>query len=90
MLFVEICVGSSCHLKGAPDIAEMFREKIEKGKLEDDIILTGCFCAGRCNREGVTVKVGETVYTGVTKEGFPAFWDTRVLPAVEADRAGTL
>ena len=63
MIFIEVCVGSSCHIKGAPRIVELLQEKIEKNKLEDEIILTGAFCAGRCNRIGVTVsnKIGKAV-----------------------------
>lgn len=30
MIFIEVCVGSSCHLKGAPRIVELLQEKIEK------------------------------------------------------------
>ena len=86
MLFIEICVGSSCHLKGAPRIVEMLQKKIEENKLEDEIILTGAFCSGRCNREGVTVSVGENVYTGITPESFEVFWEKTILPAVNNTR----
>ncbi len=86
MLFVEICVGSSCHLKGAPRIVEMLQDKIEKSGLENDIVLTGAFCSGRCNRIGVTITVGEEVYTGVTPETLGEFWEKTILPAVEKAR----
>lgn len=83
MIFVEVCVGSSCHLKGAPRIVELLREKIEKENLDGEIVLTGAFCRGRCNRIGVTVSVDDEVYTGVTPEGFGDFWEKTVLPAME-------
>lgn len=86
MINVEVCVGSSCHLKGAPDIVQLLRDAIERERLEQDILLSGSFCTGRCNRVGVTVTVGETVYTGITREGFRDFWENKVLPAVRADR----
>lgn len=86
MVFVEICVGSSCHIKGSPRIVELFNEKIKNSRLEDEIVLTGAFCSGRCNREGVTVTVGDDVYTGITPEGFGEFWEKKVLPAVEKAR----
>lgn len=88
MIFVEVCVGSSCHLKGAPDIVELLQKKIAEGNLEDDIMLTGSFCTGKCNRVGVTVTVGDTIYTGITKEGFEDFWEDTVMEAVRADRRG--
>lgn len=86
MIFVEVCVGSSCHLKGAPEIVEQFRRRIEEGGLEDDIILSGSFCTGRCNRVGVTVSVGDEVYTGITPESFSDFWRDTVLPALEKSK----
>ena len=30
MTYVEVCVGSSCHLKGAPEIVELLCSKLEK------------------------------------------------------------
>ncbi|CDC63475.1 putative uncharacterized protein [Clostridium sp. CAG:448] len=84
MTYVEVCVGSSCHLKGAPEIVELLQKYIADAHLEDDIILTGSFCTGRCNRVGVTVTVGDQVYTGITKDGFRDFWNDTVLPAVRA------
>ena len=74
MLFVEICVGSSCHLKGAPEIVSLFESEIAKRHLETELILSGSFCTGRCNREGVTVTVGDEIFTGVTPTTFPAFF----------------
>lgn len=84
MTYVEVCVGSSCHLKGAPEIVELLQKYIADAHLEDDIILTGSFCTGRCNRVGVTVMVGDQVYTGITKDGFRDFWNDTILPAVRA------
>ena len=66
MVFVEVCVGSSCHLKGAPRIVELMQERIRENNLEDEIVLSGAFCSGRCNRIGVTVSVNDEVYTGIT------------------------
>lgn len=86
MIVVEVCVGSSCHLKGAPDIVELLQKKIAEEHLEDEIILTGSFCTGRCNRIGVTITVANEVYTGVTKDGFSEFWREKILPAVEAHK----
>ncbi|MDY3846328.1 MAG: (2Fe-2S) ferredoxin domain-containing protein [Eubacteriales bacterium] len=86
MIYVEVCVGSSCHLKGAPDIVELLKSNIEQNHLEDDIILTGSFCTGRCNRIGVTITVGDTVYPGITKEGFRDFWNNIIIPATEKSR----
>jgi NADH:ubiquinone oxidoreductase subunit E len=87
MLIVQICVGSSCHIKGAPDIVRLLEEAVAANHLEDDVVLTGSFCTGRCNRVGVTVAVNEEVYTGITIENFRDFWEQKILPAIDADRA---
>ena len=86
MLFVGVCVGSSCHLKGAPEIVELLQKNIAENHLEDDIVLAGSFCAGKCNRVGVTITVGDTIYTGITKEGFKDFWRDTILPALEKSK----
>lgn len=90
MLFVEVCVGSSCHLKGAPDIVEMMQKIISENRLDDEIILSGSFCTGKCNRIGVTVTVGDDIYTGITKESFHDFWENTILPAVEKAKEETV
>ena len=87
MVIVQICVGSACHLKGSQDVVEMFRTEIQNRNLEDEIVLAGSFCLGKCNRVGVTVSVNDDVYIGVTKESFSDFFKERVLPLVEADRS---
>ncbi len=83
MLFIQICVGSSCHLKGAPDIVQLLQNKITELHLEDKIVLSGSFCTGKCNRIGVTITVGDEIHTGVTKENFSEFWQNVILPALQ-------
>lgn len=88
MIFVEVCVGSSCHLKGAPRIAELMQKKIAEEKTEDEIVLSGSFCTGKCNRVGVTVTVNGDIYTGITTETFREFWKNTILPAIEKAKEG--
>ena len=62
---------------------ELMQKYIADAHLEDEIVLSGSFCSGRCNRVGVTVTVGDEVYPGVTPDSFRDFWKDTVLPAVE-------
>ena len=78
-MIIEICVGSSCHLKGSADIIKLMEEAVEKHHLERDVTLAGCFCTGKCNRVGVTVRIDDVVHTGVTAESFDAFFRENVL-----------
>lgn len=82
-MIIQICVGSSCYLKGSQDIVELFKSAIESNGLESDVTLAGSFCTGKCNREGVTVTVNDEIYTGITKENFKEFFEKTVLPAIK-------
>lgn len=63
---VKICVGSSCHLKGSPDVIEAMQEIIKKYGVGDRIELQATFCLGFC-AEGVSMQVdsGEPSENGV-------------------------
>ncbi len=87
MVFVEICVGSSCHLKGAPDIVALLEDAVKQNQLESDVILSGSFCTGKCNREGVTVSVNDEIYTGITVQNFREFWNDKIMKLVESERS---
>ena len=83
MIIIQICVGSSCHLKGSQDIVELLQKAVEDYHLEDEVVLTGSFCIGKCNRVGVTVQVDDEVHVGVTRENFSEFFKTNVLAKIE-------
>ena len=78
-MIIQICVGSSCHLKGSAEIVELLQKAIEEYHLENDITLAGSFCIGKCNRVGVTVQFDDNIVTGVTKENFKEIFNENVL-----------
>ena len=86
MLFVQICVGSACHLKGSQDIVELFQRAIEEYNLENDVVLSGSFCIGKCNREGVTIQVNDDIHVGVTRENFREFFLKNILTPIKNER----
>lgn len=86
MLFVQICVGSSCHLKGSKDIVELFEKAVEEYHIDDEVVLSGSFCIGKCNRIGVTVQVNDVVHIGVTRDNFREFFKKNILDVVESER----
>ena len=86
MLFVQICVGSSCHLKGSQEIVELFQKNLEEYKLEGDVVLSGSFCIGKCNRIGVTVQVNDDVHVGITRENFNQFFKEHILDVINNER----
>ena len=66
-------------MKGSEEIVELCRNALEKNKLEDKVELAGMFCAGKCNREGVTVTIDDEHYTGLTPLSFGRFFEDKVL-----------
>ena len=82
-MIVQICVGSSCHLKGSEKIVELFQKAISDNNLDNDVTLAGSFCTGQCNRVGVTVTVDDDVYTGITPENFDSFFNDKILKVIK-------
>ena len=85
-MIIQICVGSSCHIKGSAEIIELLTKAVEENHLEDEITLAGSFCTGKCNRYGVTVQVDDEIYVGITRENFKEFFNDKVLAVIENER----
>ena len=81
-MVIQICVGSSCHLKGSSEIVELLQKAVTEYHLENEVTLAGSFCIGVCNRVGVTVQVDDDIHTGVTKENFKEFFKENVLDKI--------
>lgn len=86
MFLVQVCVGSSCHLKGSQDIVELFEKAVAEYNIEDEVMLSGSFCIGKCNRVGVTVQINDDVHVGVTRENFREFFKKNILDVIESER----
>ena len=85
-MIIQICVGSSCHLKGSPEIVELLTKASEENHLQDEVTLTGSFCIGKCNRLGVTVQVDYEIHIGITRENFKEFFNDKVLAVLRNER----
>ncbi|MCH5212091.1 MAG: (2Fe-2S) ferredoxin domain-containing protein [Oscillospiraceae bacterium] len=84
-MIVQICIGSACHLKGSQKIVEKLRNAVSEHKLEDDVVLAGSFCTGKCNRDGVTIQINDDIHTGVTPENFDGFFKKNILNVVKEE-----
>ena len=85
-MIIQICVGSSCHLKGSSDIIELLEKAVADHHLETEVTLVGSFCIGKCNRIGVTVQVDDEIHTGITRENFKEFFTENVLNKIQNER----
>lgn len=69
MIRIEVCVGSSCHLKGAQQVVKAFQEEIANNMPPGNaqVELAGSFCQGNCT-QGVNVRINEQLFSNVTPE----------------------
>ena len=82
-MVIQICVGSSCHLKGSPEIVELLQKAVAENHLENEITLAGSFCIDKCNRTGVTIQIDDNIHIGITKENFKEFFKENVLDVID-------
>ena len=85
-MVIQVCVGSSCHLKGSEELVAMMQSAIEEKGLDHEVVLMGSFCIGKCSPNGVTVQVDDDVHVGVTREGFKDFFAQHILGKLEGER----
>lgn len=67
MITVTVCVGSSCHIKGARELIARFSEYLSKKGLEDKVELKGSFCMEHCG-EGINWKLNDEILTSCDVE----------------------
>jgi len=59
---IEICLGSSCHLRGGKEIAEYLKENYSDNP---KVILKGCLCRDKCTN-GPIIKINNDEYHEVS------------------------
>lgn len=84
MLTIQVCVGSSCFLRGSKNIIAEIEKLITEFQLNDKVLLKGCFCHGKCTG-GVTVMVQEKLFTGVTPKDVEELFEHEILPVIKGD-----
>ena len=82
IMIVQVCIGSSCNLKGSHDIVDLMKAAVEEHNLSDEVVLAGSFCCGMCSNNGVTIVIDDEKTSGVTKENFKEFFKTNILDKV--------
>lgn len=74
---LSVCIGSSCHLKGAKQVAQTFQKLIDEKGLRQDVEFGASFCMGNC-QNGVSVNLNGEICS-VTPETAEDFFAKRVL-----------
>ncbi|MGI6620027.1 MAG: (2Fe-2S) ferredoxin domain-containing protein [Bacillota bacterium] len=80
MVEIEVCVGSSCFLRGSEEVVKAFQQLIED-KCPGKAVLKGSFCMGQCTA-GVTIKIQGRQFSCVTPEDVPALFEEHILPYI--------
>lgn len=78
MIELNVCIGSSCHLKGSYNVIQLFQQRIEDEGLHEKVEMKAQFCMKRC-QQGVSVSLGDEVHS-VSPETAKTFFDNTVLP----------
>ncbi len=70
---IKICIGSACHVRGAYQVVNRFKEIVAERGLEDEVELMGTFCLDACS-DGVAVSANDHIYH-VKPDGVEALFD---------------
>jgi NADH:ubiquinone oxidoreductase subunit E len=68
MITVTVCVGSSCHIKGAREMIGRFSDFLTREGLEDRVELKGSFCMEQCG-EGINWMFGDEILSSGDARG---------------------
>lgn len=74
---VTVCIGSSCHIKGARQVVEELQRLIREHALGDTVELAGTFCMGKC-QQGVCVTVDDR-FCSVSPNAVEEFFTENIL-----------
>ncbi len=89
MTTVTICVGSSCHIKGARRLIMQLNDMIKASSLEQQVELQGSFCMERCG-EGLNWQIGDEPITSKSvEEAVETFREKIIVPLGEVKDGGT-
>lgn len=83
MIDLNVCIGSSCHLKGSYNVIQTFQQMIEAKELYDKVEMKAQFCMKQC-QTGVSVAIGDKVYS-VSPETAKSFFESTVLSQVKQE-----
>jgi len=85
MTTITICVGSSCHLKGARELVKCFENLLKEHRLEDKVELKGSFCMERCGK-GVNWQIDNEAFTSETvKDALKLFNEKVIRPLKDTE-----
>lgn len=82
MVELNVCIGSSCHINGAHNVAISFQHMIEEYSLHGKVNFSASFCMRQCGSQGVSVMLNGERYR-ISAEAARSFFKEKVLPLVD-------
>jgi NADH:ubiquinone oxidoreductase subunit E len=79
---VEICMGSSCFLKGSYQVLDAFQELCRRHALQETVAIAGAFCKEHC-RDGVSVEIDGQLFSVPDAEAAHALFTAHFLRGPE-------
>lgn len=79
MTTISVCIGSACHKRGSYAILNRFKALAAERGVSDQVSIVPAFCLGEC-KNGVSVKVDEKLFLGMTEESAADVFERHVLP----------
>ena len=76
-MVANVCVGSSCHLKGSYDVIQTLKRLIEENGLEGKVELKASFCLGDCSN-GVSMKIDNRPIQNATPENITEIFENEI------------
>ena len=84
MFTIQVCVGSSCFLRGSKIVIAEIQKLISEFQLDAKVLLKGSFCREKCTG-GVTVMFGEKLFTGIGPKDIEDLFIKEILPSAKED-----
>jgi NADH:ubiquinone oxidoreductase subunit E len=81
---VTVCVGSSCHIKGARNVIMRFNEILKEQNVEDKVELKGSFCMERCG-EGINWQINEEPLTSINEDDAVRVFNERIIRPIKGE-----
>ena len=82
MITVTVCVGSSCHIKGAYNLIRRLNELLNKNNLEGKVEIKGSLCMERCG-EGINWQIDHYPIKSTNIEDADRTFKLRVIESIK-------
>lgn len=87
MVVVQVCVGSSCHMKGSYQVIQTFERLIKQNELEQVVKLKASFCLGQC-LNGIATKVNDKNVNQVGFSNAEEIFYKEIYPLAKEEKEG--